>query len=111
MEVVMDNTEIQIQLMGHLEFYLKVDYDSSSNSGSWTFVQGGNHPYARFKWFPAKQGTYSVQISTQKMIVADANGNPLLSLNDMVWPPSSDSNSDGEALFPAKKGILLYWSI
>lgn len=106
----MDNIDMNIGLMGELDFFINLVYTSSSSSGTWSFNGNASYPDARFKWFPARSGTYSmVGLPTLKMTILDPSSRPLLMLNGVLWPPSTDMTGDGVALFPAKSGVLLNW--
>lgn len=102
----MENTDIKIAPLGHLESFVNVVYDP------WDFEA----PIRTGKWsrtgiakpiLPVKEGTYTWKLATRQLLFLDPGGNVLMALDEFVFPPMG--SGEGKLLFQAKKNLLVLW--
>ena len=105
----MENTDVKISPLGHLDSFVNIEYDpwdwASIRTGRWSRT-GVAHPI-----LPAKEGQYTWKSSISQAVFFDNDDNALMALDDFVPLPPKGLSGEGRFLFESKKNLVLVWSV
>ena len=105
----MENTDVTISPLGHLDSFVNIEYDpwdsASIRTGRWSRT-GVARPI-----LPAKEGQYTWSSATSQAVFFDKDNNALMALDDFVPLAPKGLTGEGRLLFESKKNLLLGWSV